>query len=107
MRRLEQEGQPSPYEIVVKPVAETAVATVRTTVPHVHEMGHYCELLTGQVYAGLKKGGIRPLQPEIILYHADEYKEDDLRWKRPLPSIPNISAMHPSTRKSASASSCA
>lgn len=78
LRRLEEEGQPLPYEIVVKPVAETAVATVRTTVPNVHEMGHYCERLTGQVYEGLKKVGIRPLQPELILYHAEEYKEEDL-----------------------------
>lgn len=78
LRRLEEEGQPLPYEIVIKPVVETAVASVRTTVPTVHEMGYYCELLTGQVYAGLKQAGIRPLQPEIILYHSDEYREEDV-----------------------------
>lgn len=78
LTRLEQEGQPLSYEIVVKPVAETAVATIQTTVPNVYEMGHYCALLTGQVYAGLKQVGIRPLQPEFILYHSAEYKEEDL-----------------------------
>lgn len=78
LKRLEEEGQPSPYEIVVKPVGETAVASVHTTVPNVYEMSHYCALLTGQVYAGLKKAGIRPLSPELILYHAEEYKEEDV-----------------------------
>lgn len=76
--RLEEVGQPLPYEIVVKPVAETAVATVRTIVPRIDEMGHYCELLSSQVYAGLKKAGIRPLQPELTLYHTEEYREEDL-----------------------------
>lgn len=78
LRRLEDEGQPLPYEIVVKPVVATAVATVRTIVPSVHEMGTYCERLTGQVYAGLKQVGIRPLSPELILYHSDEYREEEV-----------------------------
>jgi DNA-binding transcriptional MerR regulator len=78
LHRLEEEGQPSPYEIVVKPVAEMAVATVRTIVPKIDEMGHYCALLSSEVHAGLKKVGIRPLQPELILYHTQEYQEEDL-----------------------------
>ncbi len=78
LTRLEEEGQPSPYEIVVKPVPETAVASVRTIVPSIQAMNVYCEKLTRQVYTGLAQLGIRPLQPELILYHADEYQETDV-----------------------------
>ena len=78
LARLEAEGQPSPYEIVVKPVSATAVATVRTVVPSIHEMNFYCEKLTRKVYEGLAKLGVQPLQPELVLYHSEEYREEDV-----------------------------
>jgi DNA-binding transcriptional MerR regulator len=99
LQRLEEEGQPSPYEIVVKPVPETAVAAVRTTVPHIHEMGHYCEMLAGQVYAGLKKAGIRPLQPELILYHTEEYRETDLEVETAVAVHPKFLSNQPIDKK--------
>ena len=78
LARLEAEGQPSPYEIVVKPVSATAVATVCALVPSIHEMDFYCEKLTRQVYEGLAKLGVQPLQPELVLYHSEEYREEDV-----------------------------
>jgi DNA-binding transcriptional MerR regulator len=78
LARLEAEGQPSPYEIVIKPVPATAVASVRTIVPHIQDMEFYCKKLTQQVYAGLAEMDIQPLQPELILYHAEEYQEVDV-----------------------------
>ena len=78
LNQIEQAGQPSPYEIVVKPVSPLPVASVTAVVPHVEEMDFYCESLTREVYKALRKAGIRPLQPELILYHATEYKETDL-----------------------------
>lgn len=78
LARLEAEGQPSAYEIVVKPVPATAVATVRTIVPSIHEMNFYCGMLTRQVYDGLAKLGVQPLQPELMLYHSEEYREEDV-----------------------------
>jgi len=76
--RLEAEGQPSPYEIVIKPVAEMAVASVRTIVPHIQDMEFFCEKLTRQVYIGLAAADVQPLQPELILYHPEEYQETDV-----------------------------
>lgn len=76
--RLEAEGQPSPYEIVIKPVAEMAVASVRTIVPHILDMEFFCEKLTRQVYIGLAEADVQPLQPELILYHPEEYQETDV-----------------------------
>ena len=78
LARLAEEGQPSPYEIVVKPVPAMAVASVRAIVPSIHQMNFYCEKLTRQVYTGLAKLGVPPLQPELILYHAEEYQETDV-----------------------------
>ncbi|MEM7124717.1 MAG: MerR family transcriptional regulator [Chloroflexota bacterium] len=78
LEQIEQEGEPSPYEIVVKSVAAYSVASIRTTVAHAHEVGYYCDVLYDQLYGILKKTRIRPLQPEVTLYHASEYRETDL-----------------------------
>ena len=78
LNQIEQAGQPSPYEIVVKPISPLPVASITAVVPHVEEMDYYCESLTREVYKALRKAGIWPLQPELILYHATEYKERDL-----------------------------
>jgi DNA-binding transcriptional MerR regulator/effector-binding domain-containing protein len=78
LKQIEQAGQPSPYEIVIKEVAALPVASVTAVVPHIEEMSFYCESLTREVYRALKQAGIRPIQPELILYHTAEYKETDL-----------------------------
>jgi DNA-binding transcriptional MerR regulator/effector-binding domain-containing protein len=86
--QIEQAGQPSPHEIVVKPVSPLPVASVSAVVPHVEEMDYYCESLTREVYKALRKAGIRPLQPELILYHATEYKETDLDVEAAVAVVP-------------------
>ena len=78
LQELEQEESPSPYEIAVKSVAAQPVASIRMVVPHVAEMGYYCELLYGQLYGGLKKAKIKALQPEVTFYHTGEYRETDV-----------------------------
>jgi DNA-binding transcriptional MerR regulator/effector-binding domain-containing protein len=78
LNQIEQAGQPSPYEIVIKSVSPLPVASVTAVVPHIEEMDYYCESLTREIYKALRKAGIRPLQPEMILYHAAEYKETDV-----------------------------
>lgn len=76
--QIESEGQPSEYEIVVKSVAAYTAATVRETVPHANEMGYYCENMLSRVYNALQQQGVRRLQPEGLLYHLDEYREENL-----------------------------
>ena len=78
LRQIEQEGQPSPYEIVVKPLPSQSVASIRQIVPTIGEMGFYCKKMYTELYAALKRAGITPLPPEITLYHNDEYQETDL-----------------------------
>lgn len=78
LRQIEQEGQPSPYEIVVKSLPSQSIASIRQIVPTIGEMSFYCEKMYAELYAALKRVGITPLQPEITLYHNDEYQETDL-----------------------------
>lgn len=78
LRQLEQENEPSPYEIVVKPLASQPVASLRTLVPTMGEMGYYCRTLYARLYAALRQLDVQPLQPEITLYHNDEFRETNL-----------------------------
>lgn len=78
LRQIEAEGKPSPYEFVLKSIEPLAVASVRAVVPHVAEMGYYCEALYQRLYSGLGRFGIQPEAPELTVYHAEEYTETDL-----------------------------
>ena len=78
LRQLETDGQPSPYEIIVKAIPAQPVASIRQLVPSVQEMDYYCALLYGRLYQELGARNIKPLHPEITLYHNEEYEEQDL-----------------------------
>ncbi len=78
LQQLEQQKRPFPYEVIIKSVPTQTIASIRKKVPHLSEMGHYCELLYQQLYTGLKEHQIEPQQPEIALYHAQEYSEVDI-----------------------------
>ena len=78
LRQIENQGQPSPYEVVVKAVAPQPLASVRQLVPHVAQMSFYCQRMTNFLYAQLKTLGVEAEVPEITLYHAEEYNETDL-----------------------------
>lgn len=89
LEQIEQEGQPSPYEIVIKSVPAQPVASVRQTVPHVSEMGYYCETMFRELYSALARHTITPVQPEITVYHAEEYRDTDLDVEATLGVQPN------------------
>ena len=78
LQQIEQYGQPSPYEVVVKPLPAQHVASLRQLVPTIAQMDYYCQVMYEQLYAGLKQQGIRSLHSEITLYHNDEYTETEL-----------------------------
>jgi DNA-binding transcriptional MerR regulator len=88
LRQIELEDQPSPYEVVVKAIPAMPVASIRQVVPTIDEMDYFCRALYGQLYARLGRHGITPLQPEITLYHNDEYSETDLDVEVAVPVHP-------------------
>ena len=89
LRQIEQEGQPSPYEIVVKSVPTQTVASIRQLVPTTAEIDYYCQKLYEALYAGLQKRGIVPMGPEIMLFHAEAYTEVNLDVEATLPIPPS------------------
>lgn len=78
LRQIEQAGRPSEYEIVVKPIEAQSVASFRQIVPHVAEMDYYCRVMYERLYEELRSLKVKPLEPEITIYHAEEFKEQDL-----------------------------
>lgn len=78
LRQLEQENEPSRYEVVVKSLPPQPIASLRTRVPTVDEMAYYCRTLYMQLYTALQQQQVQPLSPEITLYHNDEFTETDL-----------------------------
>jgi DNA-binding transcriptional MerR regulator len=90
LRQIEQEGQPSPYEVVVKPIPAQSMASIRQIVPTIAEFGYYCDVVYGRLYHRLSELNITPLQPEITIYHATEYHETNLDVEMGVTVLPGI-----------------
>lgn len=78
LRQIEQEGHPSPYEVVVKSVAPVPVASVRQIVPHASQMNYYCQMLCEQLYTRLHRLGVDHIGQEITVFHMTEFTEEHL-----------------------------
>jgi DNA-binding transcriptional MerR regulator len=78
LRQIEQEGEPSPYEIVLKKTSPLTIASTRTTVPTVEDMPALRCDLYDELYEALERRGVEPGTPEFALYHTVEYLERDI-----------------------------
>ena len=78
LRQIEQEGEPSPYEIVLKKTSPQTIASTRTTVPTVEDMPALRCDLYDELYEALERRGVEPGTPEFALYHTVEYLERDI-----------------------------
>lgn len=89
LRQLEQEGQPSPYDIVVKSTPACCIVSARHSVPSAAEMPKYRGMLIRQLYTWLKQQKIKSTGYEIVLYHMAEYAETniDMEFSITLPDI--------------------
>lgn len=78
LHQIEQEGQPSPYDVVLKTAEPVWIASVRGVVPQLEIMQaeRYTRLST--LYAALAEAGIKAQEPEIFMYHNSEYTETDI-----------------------------
>ena len=79
----------------MKPLPAQHVASLRQLVPTTAQMDYYCRVMYEQLYAGLKQHGIRPLHPEITLYHNDEYTETELDVETALVVSPKTAGQAP------------
>ncbi len=98
LQQIEQDGRPPAYEVVIKRLDALTIASVRQVVPHVSEMDTYCRLMFGQLYRALAAAGVTPAEPELTIYHASEYHEEDLDVETAVVVGRDVTAAHSSDR---------
>lgn len=85
LKQIEQEDEPSPYEVVLKKAPPQTVASTRAVVPTMADMaGYRCDLYE-VVYGWLEKTGGEQVGPELALYHNGEYAEENMDMEAALP----------------------
>lgn len=78
LKQIEQEGRPSPYDVVLKTAEPVWVASVRGNVPKVELMSEIREERLKLLRARLAEAGITPREPELFIYHNPEYTDTDI-----------------------------
>lgn len=73
LRQLEQEDKMSNYDVIIKKVEATKIASVRGIVPTPPEQGG----LWNRLESWLKLHGVQPAGPCFSLYHDSEHKDQD------------------------------
>lgn len=98
--QIEQEGEPSPYEVVLKDVPPQIVAAVSTSIPTLTDMPDCRCALYDELYDLLEQKRIEPGSPEYALYHDIEYLERDIDMEAAVAvnGVPNASSVRPDDR---------
>lgn len=78
LKQIEQEGTPSPYEVVLKRTAPQTIASTRTTVPTLEDMPTLRCDLYDELYESLERRRVEAGTPEYALYHTVEYMDRDI-----------------------------
>ena len=78
LKQIEQEGEPSPYEVVLKKTTPRKIASTREVVPTLEDMAIYRCRLYDELYDLLEQNGVAPSTPEYALYHDTEHVEQDI-----------------------------
>ncbi len=78
LKQIEQEGEPSPYEVVLKKTAPRKIASIREVVPTMEDMATYRCRLYDELYDLLERNGVASSTPEYALYHDTEHVERDI-----------------------------
>lgn len=82
LQQIAEEGSPPAYDVVLKKVEPLVIAGARAIVPTYAEMSAMRFALLKRLYSWLDDNGIKPLLPELALYHEPEYKETDLNLEQ-------------------------
>ncbi len=82
LSEIEQEGTPSPFDIVIKALDPVWLISTRQRAASVWEIGLFCNEVHADMRRHLRKAGVAlaaPPAPGLLnLYHADEYRETDI-----------------------------
>jgi DNA-binding transcriptional MerR regulator len=77
-RMIEQEGQLTSYDIVLKKVDSQRIASVVQVVPSIRDMPRYRCACFEAVYCWLEQNRFEHIGPELVLYRNTEYTEQDV-----------------------------
>jgi DNA-binding transcriptional MerR regulator len=88
LAELEKEDAVSPYEVVLRSVPETVIASIRRVVPTLMDMPVYRCGTSDELYDGLDKQQVELCGPELVLYHFPEYTETDVDMEFGIPVRP-------------------
>lgn len=81
LRQMEQEGRPEPLlDVHLKPLPALNVASIRAVVPHVDQVGLYCNAHFTLLAGWLGAAGMA-LGQTINLYYAEEYHEEQIEME--------------------------
>lgn len=78
LHQIENEGAPPAYEVALKPVDPTTIASVRVVVPHIDQMGDMRIERVTSFYQTLARHQIKPVDPELFIYHIAEYHDENI-----------------------------
>lgn len=97
LEQIEREGQPSSYDVIVKPVEATPIVSVRRVVTNYAGVG--------QLFGELMQAKKQVSGPGIAIYHDVDYKETDpdvevgMEARKPVPGL-DFREMDPATMAS-------
>lgn len=78
LRQIEREGRQPQYEVVLKNVAPQTIASLRQIVPTMDDMARMRCALYDDLYHRLERIKLKPLEPELAIYHNPEFTELDI-----------------------------
>ncbi|MGF1576305.1 MAG: MerR family transcriptional regulator [Cyanophyceae cyanobacterium] len=85
LAQIQQEDADSPYEVVLRPISASVIASIRRIVPTLMDMPTYRCGASDDLYAWLDKQRLDPYGPEIVLYHFPDYSETDIDMEFGIP----------------------
>jgi DNA-binding transcriptional MerR regulator len=78
LQELEEEGKPSPYDVIVKRVDAITLVSARVVVPTLADMPPYRHRLSEELYGWLDQHHVKPSGPELVFYHIPEFVETNI-----------------------------
>ena len=78
LRMIEHEGRTGLYDIGIKEAPELVIASIRKIVPGLADMGQLCMAKFSELYDHLHAARIELCEPELDIFHNQEYTETDI-----------------------------
>lgn len=95
LRQIENQDAPPKYEVTFKEASAYTIASLRLIVPHVQDMSNVRHPTLNSLYGALNDHNIKPIEPEIFLYHRPEYSEENIDMEVATAVEPNIQKKFP------------